>query len=52
MAKVNNQKMTLKQDAAYDKKHGLKEGSKKDIAQDKKHGVYAEEMKNKMHPKK
>lgn len=31
--------MTEKQDAAYDKKHGIKEDSKRDKAQDKKMGV-------------
>lgn len=29
----------IKADTAYDKKHGIKEGSKKDIEMDKKHGV-------------
>lgn len=32
-------KMTEKQDAAYDKKRGIKEDSKRDKAQDKKMGV-------------
>ena len=32
-------KMTQKQDDAYDKKHGIKEGSKRDIAQYKRNGV-------------
>ena len=27
-------------DKAYDKAHGIKQGSKKDMALDKKHGVY------------
>ncbi len=37
--KKKSKKMTLAQDKAYDKKHGLKEGSKADIAQDKMSGV-------------
>lgn len=32
-------KWTRAQDDAYDKKHGLKEGSKRDIAEDKAHGI-------------
>jgi hypothetical protein len=32
-------KWTAKKDDAYDKKHGIKEGSKKDNALDKKRGV-------------
>lgn len=32
-----------KADRAYDKAHGIKQGSKKDIALDKKRGVYTEE---------
>ena len=32
-----------KADKAYDKAHGIKQGSKKDIALDKKRGVYGYE---------
>jgi hypothetical protein len=32
-------KMTLAEDTAYDKKHGIKEGSERDLREDKKHGV-------------
>jgi len=32
-----------KADKAYDKSHGIKQGSKKDIALDKKRGVYGYE---------
>jgi hypothetical protein len=35
-------KMTEAQDDAYDKKHGIKEGSKKDQALDKKRGLPAD----------
>ena len=43
-------KMSEVQDRAYDKKHGLKEGSKKDLAQDKRMGV-KQKMACKMHKK-
>lgn len=40
MAKMSKKMAAkVKADTAYDKKHGIKEGSKKDIAMDKKHGV-------------
>lgn len=32
-------KFTKKQDAAFDKKNGIKEGSKRDAALDKKRGI-------------
>jgi len=32
-------KMTQAQDDAYDKAHGIKEGSKRDIAQDRRNGI-------------
>ncbi len=32
-------KMTLDQDTAYDKKHGIKEHSSEDMKMDRKHGV-------------
>lgn len=35
----SKKKMTMAEDAAYDKKNGLKEGSKKDNAQDKESGI-------------
>ena len=40
-------KMTQKQDDAYDKKHGIKEGSKRDVKQDKKFGVKDNKKKGK-----
>lgn len=36
-------KMTEAQDKAYDKKHGLKEGSMADYKQDRKHGMSKKE---------
>lgn len=41
---VNNvvkkkKKMTQAQDDAYDRRHGIKEGSKRDIAQDRRNGI-------------
>mgnify|MGYP001586364159 CR=1 FL=1 len=35
-----HRKMTQAQDDAYDKKHGIKEGSKEDIKQDEKEGIH------------
>jgi len=40
-------KMTMKQDVAYDKRHGIKEGSKRDVALDKKRGVLTPAMRKK-----
>ena len=45
--KAKKHKMTQAQDDAYDKKHGIKEGSKEDIKQDEAHGI-----KDKKHAKK
>ena len=39
IGKTKKRKWTKAEDTAYDKKHGIKEGSKKDIEMDKKHGV-------------
>ena len=36
---LKHRKMTLAEDTAYDKEHGIKEGSKEDLAIDKAHGV-------------
>lgn len=41
----HHKKMTQKEDDAYDKKHGIKEGSKRDIAQDKRNGIKDKKMK-------
>ncbi len=50
--KKKAKKMTLKQDTAYDKKHGIKEGSKRDMSQDKKNGIKDKKtMKCKTHKK-
>lgn len=38
---------TVKEDKAFDKKKGIKEGSKKDMKPDKAHGVYEAEMRMK-----
>ena len=38
-AKAVAKRITEKQDDAYDKKAGIKEGSKKDLALDKKRGL-------------
>lgn len=40
-------KWTAKSDDAYDKKHGIKEGSKKDNALDRKRGVPVKKAKKK-----
>ena len=36
---MKKHKMTQAQDDAYDRKHGIKEGSKADMAQDRKNGI-------------
>lgn len=43
-------KMTEAQDKAYDKKHGLKEGSMADYRQDRKHGMSKQEAMKGMKP--
>ena len=50
MAKTKK-KFTVKEDMAYDKAHGIKEGSKRDIALDKKRGVLAKELAMGLHKK-
>lgn len=44
---ATKKKWTAKQDIAWDKKHGVKQGSKRDVALDKKRGVLDKEMKKK-----
>ena len=47
-----HKKMTVKQDEAYDKAHGIKEGSRRDLALDKLHGVKDKKAKKSVKGKK